>query len=164
MEVEIEMSHSEYTVSCLRNALKVLRNDLKSYETMRSGAACSGENSRKSTRIQVLLRHLFVKFQCTHHPPRARSTIAQRYDSETADQGQTVQRNHPKGCAKIRWIWEAVNWTGCLTRRFPTRGAQYECRMKNSCQIAFTGARVCENMNQLPPGGQTHGSAPTTEG
>ena len=110
MQAEIEMNHSDSAVSCLRIALKVLRNDLKSYETRRSSAACSGENSRKSTRIQVLLRHLFVKFQCTHHPPRARSTIAQGYDSETADQGQTVQQNRPKGCAKIRWKWEAVNW------------------------------------------------------
>ncbi len=160
MRAEIEMNHSESAVSCLRNALKVLRNDLKSYETKRSGAACSGENSPKSTRIQVLLRHLFVKFQCTHHPPRARSTIAQGYDSETADQGQTVQRNRRKRCAKIRWKWEVVNWKGCLPRRFPTRRAEYEFQVKNSYQIAFTGARACENMNQLSPGGQTHGSAP----
>ncbi|QDU03223.1 hypothetical protein V6x_29350 [Gimesia chilikensis] len=81
---------SEYFVSCLRNRLNVLRNDLKSYETGRTDAGCSGEKLEKSTAIQVNPGHLSVVFRCTHRPPRARSTIATLYDSESDDQVQSV--------------------------------------------------------------------------
>ncbi|MBN70059.1 MAG: hypothetical protein CME32_12375 [Gimesia sp.] len=81
---------SEYSVSYLRNRLNVLRNDLKLYETGRTDAGCSGEKLEKSTVIQVKPGHLSVVFQCTHRPPRARSTIATLYDSESDDQVQSV--------------------------------------------------------------------------
>ena len=80
---------SEYSVSYLRNRLNVLRNDLKLYETGRTDAGCSGEKLEKSTVIQVKPGHLSVVFQCTHRPPRARSTIATLYDSESDDQVQS---------------------------------------------------------------------------
>ena len=60
-----------------RNALSVLRNDLNSYETEGTAAGCSSEKRENSTRIQVNLARLWSLFQCTHHPPRARSTISQ---------------------------------------------------------------------------------------
>ena len=82
--------YTEFAVSCLRNRLNVLRNDLKSYETGRTDAGCSGEKLEKSTVIQVNPGHLSVVFQCTHRPPRARSTIATLYDSESDDQVQSV--------------------------------------------------------------------------
>ncbi len=72
-------------------ALKVLRDDLKLRGTDRSGSFCSGEDREKSTTIQVNLSDLCAVFRCTHHPPRARSTIAQEYDSGSADQGQSEQ-------------------------------------------------------------------------
>ena len=78
-------------MSLLRNALNVLRNDLKRNETLGTGSFCAGEKLEKTTPIQVLLSHLCVVFRCTHHPPRARSTITQQYDSESADQVQSVQ-------------------------------------------------------------------------
>ncbi len=68
---------SEFSVSCISNALSMLRNDLKLYETERTGSDCSGEKRTKSTEIQVFLRQLWSVFQCTHHPPRARSRITQ---------------------------------------------------------------------------------------
>ncbi|MEQ8856838.1 hypothetical protein [Gimesia sp.] len=49
---------SDFRVSVLRNSLKVLRNDLKSYETEGTGGGCSGEKLEKSTAIQVMLSHL----------------------------------------------------------------------------------------------------------
>ncbi|QDT23434.1 hypothetical protein HG66A1_52510 [Gimesia chilikensis] len=82
---------SDFRVSVLRSALKVLRNDLKCYETEGTGDECPGEKLEKSTAIQVVLSHLFGRFQCTHHPPRARSTIAPLYDSGRADQEESVQ-------------------------------------------------------------------------
>ena len=82
---------SEYSVSYLRNRLNVLRNDLKLYETGRTDAGCSGEKLEKSMVIQVKPGHLSVVFQCTHRPPRARSTIATRYDSVRGDQVQFEQ-------------------------------------------------------------------------
>ena len=72
-------------------ALKVLRDDLKLRGTDRSGSFCSGEDREKSTTIQVNLSDLCAVFRCTHHPPRARSTIAQEYGSGSADQGQSEQ-------------------------------------------------------------------------
>ncbi|QDU03887.1 hypothetical protein V6x_36100 [Gimesia chilikensis] len=72
-------------------ALKVLRDDLKLRGTDRSGSFCSGEDREKSTMIQVNLSDLCAVFRCTHHPPRARSTIAQEYGSGSADQGQSEQ-------------------------------------------------------------------------
>ena len=72
-------------------ALKVLRDDLKLRGIDRSGSFCSGEDREKSTTIQVNVSDLCAVFQCTHHPPRARSTIAQEYGSGSADQGQSEQ-------------------------------------------------------------------------
>ena len=72
-------------------ALKVLRDDLKLRCIDRSGSFCSGEDREKSTTIQVNVSDLCAVFQCTHHPPRARSTIAQEYGSGSADQGQSEQ-------------------------------------------------------------------------
>ncbi|QDT86866.1 hypothetical protein MalM14_45450 [Gimesia chilikensis] len=68
---------SELSVRCISNALSVLRNDLKLYDTERTGSDCSGEKRTKSTAIQVFLNQLWSVFQCTHHPPRARSRITQ---------------------------------------------------------------------------------------
>ena len=84
----LRVSVPEFRVSCISNALKVLRNDLKMYETVRTGSDCSGEKLEKSTAIQVDLSHLSVVFQCTHRPPRARSTIAIKYLTGRTDQGQ----------------------------------------------------------------------------
>jgi hypothetical protein len=72
-------------------ALKVLRDDLKLRGTDCSGSFCSGEDREKSTTIQVNVSDLCAVFRCTHHPPRARSTIAQEYGSGSADQGQSEQ-------------------------------------------------------------------------
>ncbi|QDT27689.1 hypothetical protein Enr10x_30070 [Gimesia panareensis] len=80
----------DFMVSLLRFALNVLRDDLKMYETGRTGSCCFGEKLEKSTAIQVNLNHLFALFPCSHHPPRARSTFAQQYGSESGDQGQFV--------------------------------------------------------------------------
>ncbi|QDU03496.1 hypothetical protein V6x_32150 [Gimesia chilikensis] len=74
-----------------RNALSVLRNDLKSYETEGTGAGCFGEKRENSTRIQVNLARLWSLFQCTHQPPRARSTISQDMIPPGADQVRFVQ-------------------------------------------------------------------------
>ena len=82
---------SEVPASLFECALNMLRNDLKMYETKRTGSECSAEKLEKSTAIQVMLRDLCAVFRCTHHPPRARSTITQEYDSESADQVQSVQ-------------------------------------------------------------------------
>ncbi|WP_155365537.1 hypothetical protein [Gimesia benthica] len=49
---------SDFRVSVLRSALKVLRNDLKCYETEGTGDDYSGEKLEKSTAIQVHLRQL----------------------------------------------------------------------------------------------------------
>ena len=49
---------SDFRVSVLRSALKVLRNDLKYYETEGTGDECSGEKLEISTAIQVILNHL----------------------------------------------------------------------------------------------------------
>ena len=49
---------SDFRVSVLRSVLKVLRNDLKCYETEGTGGNCSGEKSENSTAIQVMLSHL----------------------------------------------------------------------------------------------------------
>jgi hypothetical protein len=73
--------------------MNVLRNDLKMYETVLTGAGCSGAKVEKSTAMQVLLCDLLPVFQCTHHPPRARSTFATIYDSGSADQVQSIQVN-----------------------------------------------------------------------
>ena len=72
-------------------ALNVLRDDLKLRGTDRTGSFCSGEDREKSMTIQVNLSDLCAAFRCTHHPPRARSTIAQEYGSGSADQGQSEQ-------------------------------------------------------------------------
>ena len=82
---------SEFTVSCRSVWLKWFRNALKSYETTGTGAECSGEKRQNSTAIQVNLGYLCRRFQCTHHPPRARSTIAKLYGSESANQVQFIQ-------------------------------------------------------------------------
>ena len=87
----LRVSLLEFPVSCISNALKVLRNDLKFYETLRTGAVCSGEKPEKTTAIQVILGRWFAVFPCSDHPPRARSTISQLYDSGSADQGQSIQ-------------------------------------------------------------------------
>ncbi|QDT85961.1 hypothetical protein MalM14_36330 [Gimesia chilikensis] len=82
---------SEFPVSCHSVWLKWFRNALKLYETTGTGAECSGEKRQKSTAIQVHPGHLCHRFQCTHHPPRARSTIATLYGSESANQVQFIQ-------------------------------------------------------------------------
>ncbi|QDT83061.1 hypothetical protein MalM14_06920 [Gimesia chilikensis] len=82
------VSGGEFAVSGWRVWLNVLRNDLKSYGTAGTGSFCSGEKREKSTAIQVDLSHLSVVFQCTHRPPRARSTIAIKYSTGRGDQGQ----------------------------------------------------------------------------
>jgi len=92
-----DLKGGELLVSLARNALKVLRNDLKFYETSGTGSVCAGEKLEKSTAIQVNLSHWCVVFQCSHRPPRARSTIAINYGSGRADQGQTVQGNGTEG-------------------------------------------------------------------
>jgi len=74
-----------------RNELSVLRNDLKSYETEGTGVGCSDEKQENSTRIQVNLARLWPLFQCTQHPPRARSTISQDMIPPGADQVRFVQ-------------------------------------------------------------------------
>jgi len=94
------LKEGELMLNLLRNALSVLRNDLKCYGTCRTGAGCSGEKVENSTSIQVLLRHWFAVFQCTHRPPRARSTIAILYDSRTVDQVQSFQFDQVK---KFPW-------------------------------------------------------------
>ena len=86
-----ELKGGELLVSVARNALKVLRNDLKFYETLGTGAVCSGEKPEKSTAIQVILGRWFAVFPCSDHPPRERSTISQLYDSGSANQGQSIQ-------------------------------------------------------------------------
>ena len=80
-----------FAVNVLRNAFRVLRSDLKSYETVRTGSFCSGEKLEKSTPMQVKLTQLCAVFQCSYRPPRARSTFAIIYDSESGDQVQVVQ-------------------------------------------------------------------------
>ncbi len=82
------VSGGEFAVSGWRVCLNVLRNDLKSYGTAGTGSFCSGEKLEISTAIQVILSHLSVVFQCTHRPPRARSTIAIKYSTGRTDQGQ----------------------------------------------------------------------------
>ncbi len=49
---------SDFRVSVLRSVLKVVRNDLKCYETEGTGDECSGEKLEKSTAIQMVLNHL----------------------------------------------------------------------------------------------------------
>ncbi|QDU01021.1 hypothetical protein V6x_06990 [Gimesia chilikensis] len=85
---DFAVSGGEFAVSGWRVWLNVLRNDLKSYGTAGTGSFCSGEKLEKSTAIQVVLSHLSVVFQCTHRPPRARSTIAIKYLTARGDQGQ----------------------------------------------------------------------------
>ena len=85
---DFDVSGGEFAVSGGRVWLNVLRNDLKSYGTAGTGSFCSGEKREKSTAIQVDLSHLSVVFQCTHRPPRARSTIAIKYSTGRGDQGQ----------------------------------------------------------------------------
>ena len=91
---------SEVTASLFECALNMLRNELKMYEIKRTGSECSAENLEKSTAIQVMLRDLCAVFRCTHHPPRARSTITQQYDSESADQVQSVQTMVAEGSSQ----------------------------------------------------------------
>ncbi|QDT27662.1 hypothetical protein Enr10x_29800 [Gimesia panareensis] len=88
---EFAVNCFEFRVSLLRFALNVLRNDLKMYETCRTGSFCSTEKREKSTAIQVILYHWFAVFQCTHHPPRARSTFASKYESGRTVQDQSFQ-------------------------------------------------------------------------
>ena len=88
---EMTFKPAECAVSVLRVALNMLRNDLKMYEIKRTGPECSAEQLEKSTAIQVMLSDLCAVFRCTHHPPRARSTIAKLYGSESANQGQFIQ-------------------------------------------------------------------------
>ncbi len=88
---EFVASSFEMEVSGHSNAVRVLRNDLKLYGTCGTGSFCVSENRGKSTLIQVLLGHWWAVFQCSHHPPRAQSTIATIYDSGGTDQGQSFQ-------------------------------------------------------------------------
>ncbi len=98
----LRVSLLEFPVSCISNALKVLRNDLKMYETVRTGSECSGEKLEKSTAIQVHLNDLWAVFQCTHRPPRARSTIATLYGSGSGNQVQFVHWKSENRGAKER--------------------------------------------------------------
>jgi len=98
----LRVSLLEFPVSCISNALKVLRNDLKMYETVRTGSDCSGEKLEKSTAIQVHLNDLWAVFQCTHRPPRARSTIATLYGSGSGNQVQFVHWKSENRGAKER--------------------------------------------------------------
>ncbi|MCR9232246.1 MAG: hypothetical protein NXI29_14640 [bacterium] len=98
----LRVSVPEFSVSCISNALKVLRNDLKMYETVRTGSDCSGEKLEKSTAIQVHLSNLWSVFQCTHRPPRARSTIATLYGSGSGNQVQFVHWKSENRGAKER--------------------------------------------------------------
>ena len=98
----LRVSVPEFRVSCISNALKVLRNDLKMYETVRTGSDCSGEKLEKSTAIQVHLNNLWAVFQCTHRPPRARSTIATLYGSGSGNQVQFVHWKSENRGAKER--------------------------------------------------------------
>ena len=102
------LKEGELMLNLLRNALSVLRNDLKCYGTCRTGAGCSGEKVENSTSIQVLLSHWFAVFQCTHRPPRARSTIAILYDSRTVDQVQSFQLDQVN----------KFPWSGAAAERF----------------------------------------------
>ena len=79
---ESALMFPELLLRCTSNALSVLRNALKMYETCGSGSVCSGENIPKSTAIQVQLTHWWNRFRCTHRPPRARSRISQNTDRE----------------------------------------------------------------------------------
>ncbi|QDV19550.1 hypothetical protein Pan153_42160 [Gimesia panareensis] len=88
---EFSVSCLDLLLNCISVVLSLLRNDLKMYETFRTGDFYSGEKLEKSTAIQVDLSHLYAVFQCTHRPPRARSTIATIYDSGSADQVQCFQ-------------------------------------------------------------------------
>jgi hypothetical protein len=88
-----------WLVILLLGVLRVLRNDLKSYETEGTGSFCFGENLEKSTAIQVKLMHLFAVFQCSHRPPRARSRFVQMYDSGRGDQVESVH----VGVRDIQW-------------------------------------------------------------
>ncbi|WP_417393730.1 hypothetical protein [Gimesia chilikensis] len=88
---EFAASYFEMGVSGHSNAVRVLRNELKLYGTCGTGSFCISENPGKSTLIQVLLGHWWAVFQCSHHPPRAQSTIATIYDSGDTDQGQSFQ-------------------------------------------------------------------------
>ena len=94
------VSGGEFAVSGWRVWLKVLRNDLKSYGTAGTGSFCFGEKLEKSTAIQVDLSHLSVVFQCTHRPPRARSTIAIKYSKGRGDQ---VQFEHLR-VGEVQWF------------------------------------------------------------
>ena len=99
----------EFTVSLCRAVVSVLRDDLKMDGTLRTCDFCSGEKLENSTLIQVHLSPLWSVFQCTHHPPRARSTITQEYDSESDDQVQFKQQVHlvfSGGQAELR-TWSA---------------------------------------------------------
>ena len=100
------LKDGELMLNLLRNALSVLRNDLKCYGTCRTGAGCSGEKVENSTSIQVLLCHWFTVFQCTHRPPRARSTIATLYGLGSGDQVQFVHWKSENRGAKV-WTPDA---------------------------------------------------------
>jgi hypothetical protein len=99
MCVECVVKCSSWLVILLLRGLKVLRTDLKSYETEGTGSFCFGENLEKSTTIQVFLTHLFAVFQCAHRPPRARSRFVQTYDSGRGDQVESVH----VGVRDIQW-------------------------------------------------------------
>ena len=88
---EMTFNPAECAVSVLRVALNMLRNDLKFNETTGTGGGCSGAEGVKFDGDSGADESLVPVFQCTHRPPRARSTIAILYDSESGDQGQSMQ-------------------------------------------------------------------------
>ncbi|WP_145184990.1 hypothetical protein [Gimesia chilikensis] len=91
MTFEMTIKPAECAVSVPRVALNMLRNDLKFDETTGTGGGCSGAEGVKIDGDSGADESLVPVFQCTHCPPRARSTIAILYDSESGDQGQSMQ-------------------------------------------------------------------------
>ena len=88
---EMTIKPAECAVSVLRVALNMLRNDLKFDETTGTGGGCFGAEGVKIDGDSGADESLVPVFQCTHRPPRARSTIAILYDSESGDQDQSMQ-------------------------------------------------------------------------
>ncbi|WP_145041049.1 hypothetical protein [Gimesia chilikensis] len=88
---EMTFRPAESAVSVPRVGLNMLRNDLKIDETTGTGGGCSGVEGVKIDGDSGADESHVPVFQCTHRPPRARSTIAILYDLESGDQGQSMQ-------------------------------------------------------------------------
>lgn len=60
---------------CAESGSKCAKSGSIINETTGTTGICSGENLEKSTPIQVNLDQKYVRFQCSHHRPRARRRI-----------------------------------------------------------------------------------------